>query len=597
MDRGYILTVMSLQSKLSKLLGEVFAEQGLDPSLGLVVPSSHPERSQFQCNGAMAAARTAGRSPQEIAEEVKRRLDEFPQFERIMVAGPGFINLTLDDEFLAAEIELLLSDSRFGVEFTSDSKVTLMDYGGPNVAKAMHVGHLRATIIGDCLARMMEFWGHRVIRDPHFGDWGLQMGMLIVGLQETKPDILYFQEDASPSCPGEPLPTLEELSELYPKISARCQEDEELAEAARQATVKLQQGHPPYLALWTHLVSVSQSQHRRDFAALGVNFDVWYGEATVNDRIPGLIAQLRSRGFVQENDGAQVIPVAEPEDNREIPPLLLTKSDGGYLYATTDLATIDMRVRDMGVEQMLYVVDARQSDHFVQLFRAARLSGLCPPEVSMEHIPFGTMNGKDGKPFRTRSGGVVRLGDLIGMVSDAARKKLDEADLAQGYAPEEQEQIVRQVGIAALKFGDLINGRRSDYLFDLDRFASFEGKTGPYLQYGAVRIKAILRKTDEQGYDPGPILSPVNQEERELMLWLTRLPEIFSKSVNQRTPNGIAEYAYDLTVVFNRFYGACHILRQSDPVRRSSWITLVQATLALLSLLLGLLGIEVPDRM
>ncbi len=588
---------MSLRSRLSRIVGDAFASLGLDRALGEVVPASRPEFGHFQCNGAMAAARAARRAPREIAADVAEIVRRAPEVAAAEIAGPGFINLTVADPFLGTEVEALVDDERLGVPPTSTPEVVVVDYGGPNVAKPMHVGHLRATIIGDSIARIFDFVGHDVIRDPHFGDWGLQMGMLIVELERRRPDLPYFDPDYTGPYPDEPPVTLDDLQEMYPEVAARCREDPEWAEKARRATVELQQGRPGYRALWEQMVKVSLESQRRDFADLGVTFDVWYSESTVHDRVGPMIERLRAAGYVEESEGALVIRVDRPDDTRDIPPLILAKSDGGYLYGTTDLATIEMRVQDMGATLILYVVDARQADHFEQVFRAARKTGIAPPEVGLEHIKFGTMNGPDGKPFKTREGGVVRLRDLIEMVTAAAETRLAEAEIARDYPEEERRRIARQVGLAALKFGDLINNRVSDYTFDLDRFTSFEGKTGPYLQYGAVRIQSILRNAASRGYAPGKIVAPGVDAERNLMLWLTRLPDVVDRALELRAPNGIAEFAYDLTSVFNRFYETCHILGEEDPERRASWLSLVRLTLDALARLLDLLGIEVPERM
>ncbi|HEY6635306.1 MAG TPA: arginine--tRNA ligase [Acidimicrobiia bacterium] len=573
---------MSLQSHLSGLAAKAFADQGLDAAFGDVLPSQRPELSQFQCNGAMAAAKQAGRAPREIAEQVAASLRESPEIAKAEVAGPGFINIDLTDDALADWAGRTTSDDHLGFERSGDPRRVLVDYAGPNVAKAMHVGHLRATIIGDSLARLFRFAGHDVIRDPHFGDWGFQMGLLITTVLEQGID---------PSTI-----TLEDLQRIYPEASARAQDDPEFAARARQTTVALQQGDETARTIWRQMKTVSEASQRGDFAALGVEFDLWYGESDVADHLNDLVARLEDAGVAEISDGALVVRVDEPGDNREWPPLILRTSAGGFLYSTTDLATVAMRV-DLGVELMLYVVDHRQADHFTQVFRVARKAGIAGPEVSLEHIGFGTMNGPDGKPFKTREGGVVRLADVIDMVRTAARRRIDEAHIAEDYPEEERDVIAAQVGVAALKFGDLINNRVSDYVFDLDRFSSFEGKTGPYLQYAAVRIKSILRKAAEQGLDSAEIVAPTHPAERNLMLELFRFPEVVGRTIDLRAPNHVAEYAYELSGSWNRFYDECHILSEPDPTRRSSWLSLAAWTEATLATLLDLLGIEVPDRM
>jgi len=574
---------MSLQSHLSELAGKAFADLGLPAELGEVLPSQRRELGQYQCNGAMAAAKQAGRPPAEIAVSVAGALAIHPEVSSVDVAGPGFININLTDETLADWAIRTAEDDHLGFDLASEPQKVLVDYAGPNVAKAMHVGHLRATIIGDSLARLFAFAGHDVIRDPHFGDWGYNMGLLIAAVEE---------EGIDPS-----VLTLEDLQRIYPEADARAKADEQLAERARITTVGLQQGDDQALGTWRQMKAVSEASQRRDFAALGVEFDLWYGESDIADRLKPLVKRLEAAGITEMSEGALIVRVDIPEDNREYPPLILRTTTGGFLYSGFDLATVEMRVEDLDVDLMLYVVDRRQADHFTQVFRVARLAGIAPDDVVMEHIGFGTMNGPDGKPFKTREGGVVRLGDVIDMIKTAARERLDEAHIAEDYDEEEREFIARQVGVAALKFGDLINNRASDYVFDLERFSSFEGKTGPYLQYAAVRIKSILRKAAERGLEPGAMVAPTVDVERDLILELFRLPEVVRRSIDLRAPNHVADYAHTLAGQWNRFYDKCHILTESDGARQGSWLALARWTEVTLETLLHLLGIAVPNRM
>ena len=587
---------MSLMAHLSEIAGEAFSKLGFPAGLGEVVPSQRPELAQFQCNGAMSAAKTSGRPPAEIAAEVAAILEAQDEIARVEVAPPGFINLTLTDAALAGWAGLSVGDDHLGYPVTETPENVVVDYAGPNVSKAMHVGHLRATIIGDSLARLFTFAGHQVIRDPHFGDWGFNMGLLIAAIEEANPDLPFFDQDVSQYPERSPV-SLDDLERLYPEAAARAQADTAFADQAREATVRLQQGDPGYLALWRHMKYASEVAQREDFAALGVNFDLWYGESDVRDRIGPMISSLIESGVTEESDGAVVIRVAEEDDKRDIPPLILESSVGGALYSTTDLATIEMRIEELHADLVLYVVDKRQSDHFLQLFRAAHKAGMLPDGTRLEHIWFGTMNGPDGKPFKTREGGVVSLADVIEMLTDAARRRLDEAHLAEEYPAEERERIASLVGTAALKFGDLINNRVSDYVFDLDRFSSFEGKTGPYLQYAAVRIKSILRKAAEAGLSQGEISPPAVDVERDLVIDLLRLPEVVQRTIDLRSPNHVAEFAYGVAGRFNRFYDTCHILSEPDPVRQASWLALSAWALRALERLLDLLGIEIPDRM
>jgi arginyl-tRNA synthetase len=586
---------MSLLADLSTRFGEAFASQRLDRAYGAVVPSQRPELAQYQCNGALAAAKAADRNPRDIAEAIVAEVADPAVVAELWVAGPGFINITVTDEFLASHVQAMEADTRLAVPLPDHPDRVLVDYGGPNMSKSMHVGHLRASIIGESLKRLFRFLGHDTAGDIHIGDWGMPVGQLIIEMERRQPELPYFDPDSSGPYPDESPVTLDELSEMYPVVVARTTDDLEEAERARQATLELQNGRPGYVALWGHFRRVSENEQKRDFDALGVEFDLWRGESTVADRLAPLVGRLLE-GVAEESQGALIVDVAEVDDKKEMPPLLLTRSDGSYLYSTTDLATLDQRMDD-GFNVVLYVVDARQGLHFEQVFRAARLGGVVPPDVVLEHIAFGTVNGPDGKPFKTREGGVLRLQDLIAMVADAARKRLDEAEIAQDYPEEERSQIARQVGLGALKFGDLSNHRTSNYVFDLDRFTSFEGKTGPYVQYGAVRIKSILRKAAERELSAGPIVPPSAPQERDLMLQLARLPEVLQRTADLRAPNTMAEYAYDVVTDFNRFYEVCHILREPDPVRQASWLGLVDLTLRVLILLLDLLGIDVPERM
>ena len=574
---------MSLQTHLSQLAGEAFAELGLDSDLGTVLPSQRPELCQFQCNGAMAGAKSAGRAPRDIADAVATILRRHSEIAKAEIADPGFINIDVTDETLATWAQHTSDDEHLGFTREGPALRVLVDYAGPNVAKAMHVGHIRATIIGDSLARVFAFAGHDVIRDPHFGDWGFQMGLLIATVEEQGIDPTTI--------------TLDDLQRIYPEATERARDDEEFAERARMTTVALQQGDEAARSTWRQMKSVSEQSQRGDFAALGIEFDLWYGESDVADRLNDMVQRLETAGVAELSDGALVIRVDQDGDKREWAPLILRSSVGGFLYSTTDLATVEMRVGDLGVDLVLYVVDHRQGDHFTQVFRAARKAGIIDDSVTLEHVGFGTMNGPDGKPFRTRAGGVVRLGDLIGMVQQAARDRIDEAHIAEEYPEAERQLIAIQVGVAALKFGDLINNRSSDYVFDLERFSSFEGKTGPYLQYAAVRIKSILRRASAGGLSHGALRPPSVSVERDLMLELLRFPEVVERTIDLRAPNHVAEYAYLVAGAWNRFYDICHILSERDPGRQASWLSLARWTETTLETLLQLLGIEVPDRM
>ena len=592
---------MSLQQQLTDIFGQAFVAAGLDASSGAVSVSQRPELADYQCNGALGAAKAAQANPRDLAAAVVSHVDAPDLIASLDIAGPGFINIIVTDSVLARTTGAMAASARLGVDEVPEPLTVVVDYGGPNMSKALHVGHLRAAIIGESIKRLFAFAGHTTIGDIHMGDWGMPIGQLIVELQDREPGLVYFDADydtaASGPYPSESPVTLEDLSEMYPVITQRCADDPDVAERARVATFELQNGRDGYLALWQHFHDVSVAEQKKDFEALGVHFDVWYGESTVNDRLEPMVSRALSDGLARESEGAVIVDVAEPDDKKELPPLLLTRSDSSYLYSTTDLATLDMRVNDMDMDLALYVVDARQSLHFEQVFRAAHKMGILVPSTAAEHLGFGTVNDRHGKPFKTREGGVLRLGDLISLVTDAARQRLDDAHIAEDYPPEERDQIARQVGLAALKFGDLSNHRTSNYIFDLDRFSAFEGKTGPYLQYSAVRIKSILRRAADQSLEAGEILAPTAPQERRLMLRLVRLPEVIARAIDLRAPNVLAEYTYDVATDFSRFYEHCHILSEEDPARQASWLGLVSLTLEVLTLMLELLGIEIPERM
>jgi len=588
--------VQSLLSTLTSIFEDAFTAQGLDRSFGEVTVSQRPDLGQFQCNGALPAAKQAKQNPRAIAQGIVDGLKNRPMFADLSLAGPGFINITLTDEYLEEWINRIDGDERLGCARKVDPCNVVLDFGGPNVAKSMHVGHLRSSIIGDSLQRLFRFVGDNVTSDIHMGDWGTQMGMLITELRRREPDLPYFDPDFSGPYPEESPVTMEDLEMLYPQASGRCKEDPEAMEEARIATAELQQGRPGYMALWRHFVDVSIAALRRDFGSLGVTFDLWLGESDASPRIPTMIERLKEKGLVDISQGAQVIHLPPREGEKEVPPLILVKSDGGVMYGTTDLATIEQRVNDLEADIIIYVVDARQALHFEQVFRAARITGIAPTGVALEHAPFGTMNGRDGRPFKTRAGGVMKLQDLIQMAREQAELRMQEADIAQDYPEEERREIARKVGIAAVKYADLSNHRTSDYIFDLEKFTRFEGRTGAYLLYAAVRIKSILRKAAERGFAPGRILAPGSRE-RELVLTLAGLPEAIAMSYDKRAPNYLCDYIYALAQAFSRFYQNCHILSEENEALRGSWLALAALCLRQFELVLGLLGIEIPERM
>lgn len=584
----------SLSGALTEVVARVFDQLGLPAEYGRVTISNRPDLGQFQCNGALAAAKAAKQNPRTIAEQVMAKLQALPQLRDISLAGPGFINLSLADAALAEHVNRMAGDDRLAVTRKRPEMVVL-DYGGANIAKAMHVGHLRAAIIGDSLRRIFGFAGDQTVGDVHMGDWGLQMGMLISELEIRQPDLPYFDPKFKGPYPNHSPVTVQELEEIYPTASAACKADPERMERARLATAELQQGRPGYRALWQHFFDVSVDVLKRDYGALGVHFDLWKGEAHVDPLIAPMVDKMKAMGLAQEDQGALIIRVAREDDKKEIPPLILVKRDGAAMYSTTDLATIVDRVHEQNPDLILYVVDQRQHLHFEQVFRAAIMAGI-NGKAKMEHLGFGTMNGSDGKPFKTREGGVMKLQDLIGMMTGAALDRLKEQGLATDYEEAERNDIANKVGLAALKFADLSNHRIANYVFDPDRFVRFEGKTGPYLLYAAVRIKSILRKAEAQGDQPGKILPP-EPGERDLVLALGALPDAIQAAYDDRAPNKIADYAYDLARTFSSYYDQFHILSEQNEALRRSRLGLAALTLRALERSLALLGIEVPERM
>lgn len=587
---------MLITEELSALVGAAFAAEGFDASFGEVRASDRPDLAQFQCNGALAAAKAAKLNPRAVGEKIAGRLAGAPIFHDISLAGPGFINLTLSDEALGARIDALAADERLGGWAATAVETIVLDYGGPNVAKPLHVGHLRSAIIGECLKRLLRFAGHKVIGDIHLGDWGLPMGQLITELQSEQPDLPYFDGAFNGPYPETSPVSLEDLERLYPQASAACKADEKRAAQARQATAELQAGRPGYRALWKHFVAVSRAAIEREYEDLGVTFDWWKGEADVDALIAPMVDKLRAKGVAVDDNGAVVIHVAREDDKKEYPPLILYKSDGGVMYGTTDLATIIDRIESVHPDRILYVVDGRQRDHFEQVFRASDIAGVYPKE-RLEHLWFGTMNGKDGKPFKTRAGGVLKLRDLIDMVEERAAERLQANGFAEGYDAGEAADIAHRIGLAALKFADLSNPRTSDYVFDLDRFIAFEGKTGPYLQYASVRVRSVLKKAEAAGAGaPGPI-SISAKEERDLALTLLQFGGAVKDAVEKRLPHYLCEHAFSLAQAFSKFYAACRIVDEKDAAVRSSRLSLALAAGRQLDLILETLGMPAPEKM
>ena len=597
-----------LKRGLSEAVEAAFAAAGLPAELGRVTPSDRPDLADFQSNGALAAAKQAKRNPREVAAEVAARLEGDPRLASVEIAGPGFINLKLSDAALSQRAREIAADPRVGAGVVAAARRVLVDYGGPNVAKPMHVGHLRASIIGESIKRLYRFRGDEVVGDAHFGDWGFQMGLLIGAVCDEQPKIAALLEElnargVAPSSNEEfqafeelsTLVSLEDLDRLYPAAAARAKGDPEYRDRARKLTAALQARRPGDLLLWKHFARVTRVALERDFHALGVDFDLWKGESDADALIEPMVAELDAKGLIVDDQGARIIRVNREGDKRELPPLLVVSSEGSAMYGTTDLATILDRKRTFDPHHVLYVVDQRQADHFEVVFRAAYMAGYAA-EGALEHIGFGTMNGADGKPFKTREGGVLKLNDLIEMARGKARERLHEAGLGAELEPAAFEDTAHKVAVAALKFADLQNFRGTNYVFDLERFSSFEGKTGPYLLYQAVRVKSVLRKAADEGAVAGPI-TVSEPAERDLVLLLDAFDQALADAYDKKAPNFIAEHAYKLAQGFSKFYAACPILAAASPELRASRLALAQTTLRQLEQALDLLGVATPERM
>ena len=588
----------SLINELSAAASAAFEAMGLEARWGGVRRSDKPEFADFQCNGAMGAAKSAGRNPREIAGEIAAALKEHSMILSAEVAGPGFINIRVSDEAMSQRAEFIRTDDMAGAEPAPDPKVTVIDFGGPNVAKPMHVGHLRSAVIGDTLVRLLRFLGDKVTGDTHLGDWGLQMGHLVTELYDEQPDLIYFDESFEGPYPEEPPVTIDDLARLYPAASAKAKADAARNERSQKAVAELQAGRPGYRALLRHFINVSVEALKIDYEFLNVHFDLWKGESDVDHLIPGLVEKFKTAGLSEEDDGAVIVRIERDSDKKDMPPIMLVNSRGSTGYHTTDLATIEDRMENMEPtpELMLYVVDQRQALHFEQVFRAAEMLGLID-EGHMEHIGFGTVNGDDGKPFKTREGGVLRLADLNTMAFEEAQRKIVEAGkLPEDMSEQERHEVAAAVALAALRFSDLHNTRTSNYVFDLDRFTSFEGKTGPYLLYAAVRIKSVLRKAAEAGFKPGDIKIG-HDAERALVLQLDAFAAALLQAREKRMPHVLCEHVYNLAQGFSAFYAALPIASEEDADLRASRLALSAAVLNQLETGLDLLGIRIPERM
>ena len=582
---------LSVENIINKKFEAIFDKLGLDKKFAAVKNSDRPDLSDFQCNGALALAKSERKNPREIAQMIAAELEQDNDIEKISVDGPGFINLTLKNEFIARNMDEVSADERFGCACVAAPQNIVIDSGGPNVAKLMHIGHLRPAVIGESIRRIEKFVGNKVISDVHFGDWGTPMGMIISEIENLHPDWPYFDDSKADGFPAEHPYNVNEVTELYKKASARCKEDEAAREKARIITAKFQDGHAGYRALWKHLRDVSVDAVKEIYGDLDVNFDLWLGESDAHETCKEIMKMAKDKGILEKDEGAEIIRLEE--SNKPKPPVILEKSDGGFTYAATDIATIKMRCDDLKADEIIYVTDLRQSLHFEQVFEASKMLGICP-DTKLVHIGFGTVNGKDGKPFKTRDGGVMNLADLIAISKDTVRKSVPES--APGYSKEDIAKLVDDITIGAVKFQDMKNNIASGYVFDLEDFAKFDGKTGPYIQYAIARINSIIRKAQDSSIKESNIAIS-NTEERNLALKIAQLNATIMRAHNDKEPSIIADYAYTLAQSFSSFYNASSIVNAETPALAGSRLKLARLVRDILKLQLYLLGIASPEAM
>ena len=584
---------------LTEEMQSAFESAGYDRELGRVTISNRPDLCEYQCNGAMAGAKQYKKAPIMIANDVAAKLAESKVFSEAVAVAPGFLNLKLSEEYLLQFVEGMRSEEKFGLEKPEVIKTIVVDYGGANVAKPLHVGHIRPAVIGESLKRINRYVGHKVIGDVHLGDWGLQMGLVITELQVRQPELVYFDENFQGEYPEEAPFTISELEEIYPTASAKSKEDAAYKARAMEATFKLQNGVRGYRALWRHIMNVSVADLKKNYGRLQVEFDLWKGESDVQDLIPEMVAYMKEGGYAYISEGALVVDVKEETDTKEMPPCMILKSDGASLYNTTDLATIMERVKLYDPDEIIYVTDKRQDLYFEQVFRCARKTKLVDEGVELKWVGFGTINGKDGKPFKTRDGGVMRLENLIRETKDEMYRKIREGRDGEEITEEEAQNIAEIVAISALKYGDLSNQASKDYIFDIDRFTSFEGDTGPYILYTIARIKSILKKYEEQGGDLSKATLRVadNASTKELMMQLSQFNAMMQSACEELAPHKICAYIYDLSNAFNRFYHENPILKEENEDRKQGFIALLALTKDLLETCIDVLGFSAPEMM
>lgn len=595
------INMKKILEMLTEEMQQAFEAAGYEGALGKVTLSNRPDLCEYQCNGAMAGAKKYKKAPIMIANDVAAKLADSKVFKEVVAVAPGFLNLKVAEEFLLSYVEGMKSEEKFGLEAPAVPKKIIIDYGGPNVAKALHVGHLRSAIIGESVKRIARFMGHDIIGDIHMGDWGLPMGLIIHELSLRKPELPYFDESFEGEYPSEAPFTISELEEIYPTASGKSKEDTEYREKAMEATAKLQNGVRGHRALWDHIMRVSVADLKRNYNNLNVDFELWKGESDAHPWIPDMVQYMKDEGYAYISDGALVVDVKEETDTKEIPPCMILKSDGAALYNTTDLATIRMRMEEYQPDKMIYLTDKRQDLYFEQVFRCAKKTKLVKPETELLHIGFGTMNGKDGKPYKTRQGGVPRLENLIAEINEEMLRKIKENSASKGYQVDEEEaaRTSKIVGLAAIKYGDLSNQPAKDYVFDVDRFTSFEGDTGPYVLYTIVRIKSILAKYKDQGgcVETAKLQTVQNDSEKALVMELTKFNTTMEAAYEECAPNKICAYIYDLANQFNRFYHETPIISEADETKKAGWIALLALTRDVLEACIEVLGFGAPERM
>ena len=584
---------------------KAFVAAGYDAKYGKVTLSNRPDLCEYQCNGAMAAAKEYKCAPFMISDKIAEALSGNRMFAMAESVKPGFLNIRISNEYLAEYLNSMQEDEgRYGCEKAAEPKTIMIDYGGPNVAKPLHVGHLRSAIIGESVKRIGKFMGHHMIGDVHLGDWGLQMGLIITELKLRRPELVYFDENFEGEYPKEAPFTIAELEEIYPTASGRSKEDAAYKEAAMQATYELQHGRRGYQALLKHILDVSVSDLKKNYENLNVSFELWKGESDAQPYIPDMVQKMKDDGYAYISDGALVVDVKEETDTKEIPPCMILKSDGASLYNTTDLATMVWRMKDYHPDELIYVVDKRQELYFTQVFRCARKTGIVKPETRLKFLGFGTMNGKDGKPFKTREGGVMRLEYLVSAINEEMLKKITENQKSKEDLDIDQEEAVRTaktVALSAIKYGDLSNQASKDYIFDIDRFTSFEGNTGPYILYTIVRIKSILSKYEAMGKDVSECSSVIkaadSENEKNLMLVLSRFNAVMENAFEETAPHKICAYIYELANAFNGFYHGTKILSEENEEIQKSYIAVLCLTKSILETCIDVLGFSAPDRM